>query len=520
MHLYKKILIGLVIVVSVLLLADFGLNFWIDKKLPTIISEKNDSPYYITYKNLDVALWSGNIKATGILLLPKASMKDTINKAGIYSRITSIEIKKFRVWDVLFNDKIKAKSITINEPHFILYKKNEKAISNARSIRSEVVEPFTKIVIVSDIYLNKGDVKIIYIKSGKPILSAQNITIQLEGIVITDAILKNKIPFSYSKYAFSCDSIYYRANEFYHIKADRLQTENRGLSMKKIAVVPEYTRKQFVQKLKKEKDLYAIKTESLIIKNMDWGFKNETFFFNAKSLLLDNVSANIYRSKMPDDDLSRKPLYNKLLREMKFYLKVDTLSIRNSMLVYEEEINFEKGPGKLTFNKFNLTATNIISGLGQKKLPDLKIKIHSMFMNTSPLKVNWTLNVLDKSDGFNIRGSILNFNTQKIKPFSKPYINATTEGVFDEVYFNFTGNDIADKGEFALKYHDFKVALYKKKDPEKKAKLKTAIANLFVKNDSDNKTKNTNVELKRIQEKSFYNFLWRSIAEGLKKILI
>jgi hypothetical protein len=62
--------------------------------------------------------------------------------------------------------------------------------------------------------------------------------------------------------------------------------------------------------------------------------------------------------------------------------------------------------------------------------------------------------------------------------------------------------------------------MFKKKKPEKEAKLKSAIVNLLVKNDSDEKPKNAAVELERIKEKSFYNFLWRSIAESLKKVLI
>jgi hypothetical protein len=36
-------------------------------------------------------------------------------------------------------------------------------------------------------------------------------------------------------------------------------------------------------------------------------------------------------------------------------MKIDTLSISNTKLVYEEEKNFDKGAGTLTFNDFNLT---------------------------------------------------------------------------------------------------------------------------------------------------------------------
>ena len=141
-------------------------------------------------------------------------------------------------------------------------------------------------------------------------------------------------------------------------------------------------------------------------------------------------------------------------------------------------------------------------------------------MKESPLNVDWSLNVLDKSDGFNIKGRILNFDAQKIVLFTKPYMNVTTKGILNEVYFNFTGNDVNAKGDFAIKYDNLKVQIYRKNDREKVNKFLTALGNLFVKNDTKGELKSAEVELDRIQEKSFYNFLWRSIAEGLKKILL
>ncbi|RZK12886.1 MAG: hypothetical protein EOO46_01500 [Flavobacterium sp.] len=518
--LYLKIIIGVIAILLLALVVNWGLNIWVNTKLPEIISDKNQTPYHITYDKLDVSLLSRDIKASGIVVVPKASMNDTLNKAGIYSKIESIEITDFSIWNVLFSDKIKAHAITINHPEVVLYKKNRKAVNNSKSIRNEVVEPFQKLIVVSNVNLNKGDFKIIYVKDNTPVLSVKNVTVQLDGILITDETLEKKIPFSYKSYAFNCDSLFFLTNKQYYIRANNIKTTNTGLELKNFSMVSEFNRKQFVRQLEKEKDLFTLKADDINIKNMDWGFKDEKFFFNTTNIVLDKMYANIYRSKIPEDDLSKKKLYNKLLRDLRFPLKIDTLSIKNSLLEYEEEKTFEKGAGLLTFNKFNLTATNLQSGFGQKKMADVKIKVNCRFMNTSPMKVDWRFNVLDKSDGFNIKGSILHFDTDQISVFSKPYINATTKGILDKVYFNFTGNDVKAKGDFALEYHDFKVKLHKKKKPEKEAKLKSALGNLFLKNDSKGELKTAEVELDRIQEKSFYNFLWRSIAEGLIKILL
>ena len=141
-------------------------------------------------------------------------------------------------------------------------------------------------------------------------------------------------------------------------------------------------------------------------------------------------------------------------------------------------------------------------------------------MNTSPLHVNWTLNVMDVSDGFDINGTLTHFDAEKIIPFTKPYLNITTKGIIDELRFDFTGNDKRNSGEFKVEYDDLKFTVYQKDNRKKKNKLLTFVSKIFVKKDTKDKLKNVLIDVERIPEKSFYNLLWRSIAEGLKQILV
>lgn len=518
MSIYKKIAIGVISVLLFLILINFGLNYWIKKQLPIIIHEKNKTAYNINYEKIEVSLFSRNIYAQTLLISPKNEPKDSKN--GLFSKIESITIKHFNIWDLAFRDIIQAESIIINKPRVILYKKGEKLLNNSKSIKSEIIEPFRKIIAVSNIYLNDGTVDVVSLDSQKPIFSVKKIILKLEGILITDATLNEKIPLRYKSYALVMDSLFYRPSVFYHINIGKVSTENNFLKIDNFSNLPQFNRPDFVKRLGKEKDIYTLKFDSAHVEKMDWGFKNDRFFFKANSLVINHFDANIYRGKMPKDDLSKKYLYNHLLRNIKFPLQIDTLQVLKSKLVYEEEIDFSKGPGVLNFDHFNLQATNLRSGFGLKKAADVKIKVNCVFMKTSPLNVNWNFNVLDLKDSFHIQGVISNFDVAAIGRFSKPYMNASFTGVFNKYRFNFYGNDNISKGNASLDYDDLKVKLFKKKDPKKEAKLKSAIVNLLVKNDSKDKAKTANVELERIQEKSFYNFLWRSIAESLKKILI
>ncbi|MBF03551.1 MAG: hypothetical protein CMP76_09670, partial [Flavobacterium sp.] len=112
------------------------------------------------------------------------------------------------------------------------------------------------------------------------------------------------------------------------------------------------------------------------------------------------------------------------------------------------------------------------------------------------------------------------FNAEKLVYFTKPYLNVVVKGDLEKVYFNFKGNDVVNQGDFALKYDDLKVEIYQNNKRYKKNGLLTAIGNLFVKDDSGEELKAVSVKVERVPEKSFYNLLWISVADGLKQVLL
>ncbi|MGV9003053.1 hypothetical protein [Flavobacterium sp.] len=497
------------------LVLNICLDLWIKHRLPSIINEKNNSSYFITYKNLKVSLLKRSILADNLVIVPKASLNDTLIKEGIYAKIKTIEIQQVNVWSLIFSNKIKANTIAITTPKIIIYDKE-----NKHSVRNSVVEPFEKIIKVSNVVLIHGDLKLISKGKDVPILSVQNINFYIKGVLITDTILTKKIPLEYQNYSLSCDSLFYHPNSFYNLKTKKVAITNSNIEIADFEMLPIFPRKEFVANLKSEEDIFTLLCKSISFKNSNCGFKNDDFFFHCKSITLDQANANIYRSKEPADDVTKKNLYNKLLRDLGFDLQIDTLKIKNSKLVYEEEKSFKVGGSRLSFYNFNLNAININSGFKKDKLPDVNIAIYCKFMNNSPFKVNWSFNVLDKRDGFNIQGKLTNFDTNQMDAFTKPYMNVTTKGILNEVHFSFTGNDVKSTGNFALKYDNLEVTVFQKDSRKKKNKFLSFITNLFVKKDSDEKKKDVTVEVERNQQKSFYNFLWLNVAEGLKKVLI
>ncbi len=231
------------------------------------------------------------------------------------------------------------------------------------------------------------------------------------------------------------------------------------------------------------------------------------------------MDANIFRSKIPKDDLSEKPMYSELLRSIKFAVFVQNLKVQNSLLVYEEDTKKSDGPGKLTFNDFNMTVKNLNSGKMKGKPTVVPISITCKFMNASPMNVKWSFDTAKMNDAFTISGNIADLPASRINPFIEPYLKIQATGLISDLIFNFKGTKQGINGTLKMVHQNLKIAILKQTG--EKDKILSAIANVFVRTDSGNYPESVVVEeVARDKTKSFFNLFWKGIEQGLKKTLI
>lgn len=169
---YFYLILGTLIL---LLFLNFGINFWIEHKLPKIINKKNDSDYNISYEDVSLSIWNFSIEIKDIMIVPKTHVEKSGEKLGVYAKVEKIVIDNFELWSILFGKKIKAQKLTITKPNITLYKNNKKPINDAKSINDKVVKPFEKIIIVSDVFLSQGNVKIVNNTTKKLLTTVTNI---------------------------------------------------------------------------------------------------------------------------------------------------------------------------------------------------------------------------------------------------------------------------------------------------------------------------------------------------------
>lgn len=409
---------------------------------------------------------------------------------------------------------IQIDKIEVQKPQFLSYSSHKKSTKKINKTSN-----FNDHIKINSFQINNANFNLNEARNNRNKLKINDINFQLQNIEINPESVVNKIPFLYETIEVTANSLNFNPNNIYELKTNEISYKNGNFSALNFEMKPKMSRKQFVKQLKFEKDLYTISTQKIQSK-IDIGFQGNDFYFKSNQINLNQVNANIYRSKIPPDDTIIKKLYSQTLRELPFILEVQQLNLNNSTLIYEEETATSNKAGKLTFTNFSAQIKNINSGYKKTKLPNVQAQINCKFMNDSKLTALWTFNPMNKSDDFNIKGSIFNFSAEKMTPFIKPYLHATAQGMIEEVRFNFNGNNTDAKGTFGINYENLKVTVY---NPHtgKERKAINLVGNLLLKSNTKNEYKEVDIKtVKRNQDRSFFNLFWLCIEQGLKQTVL
>ncbi|KQK26954.1 hypothetical protein AR438_01690 [Chryseobacterium aquaticum] len=446
----------------------------------------------------------GDIRNISIVPNDSKSGKTTMDLKA--SQIV-FNINKWEVADKKLNLDIK--DVLVNQVDGTIY---------AGTVKSDKKSDFSGIqfpVLVRNVTLKNSNIT--YDKENQP-LTLNNLNASFKNIELNGKSDNSGLAIKVKDYTMTAKNFAYKT-KFYNMTSGLLELNKNNVRIDRFAMKPLVSRAQFIRMIPVEKDLYDLEVNQITAKG-NWDLFSESKFIHATNMTISSANANIFRSKIPEDDPKEKLLYSRLLRSIKIPMFVDQLHLKNSTLEYEEDTPKSSGPGKLTFTNFNMNVKNLTSGRMKGKPTQVDIKIDCTFMKTSLLSVNWGFDVADQSDRFTIGGKLSNIPAVALNAFVVPYMSITATGTIQEMLFNFKGNPKGIGGTFNMKHKDLKISILDKKSKEKKGVL-SAVANIFIKTDSGKFPEFVVVEdVERDPTKSFFNLFWKGIEDGLKKTLI
>lgn len=355
-------------------------------------------------------------------------------------------------------------------------------------------------------------------KNGSRKLKVGNFNVKLNSVTSNRNILKESIPFHVKDRLVTAKTIDIDGGKYYNLKIGDVKNTGKTTHINHFAFLPKYSRDRFNKMIAVEEDLYTIKVKSINIVDQNSVIGDKTSI-NLDHILFDGVDCNIYHDLAPPDDIGIRYMFSKKLRDVKFPLYVKQIDVKNSKLTYEEIAEKAQIPGKITFDHFNAKIVNVNSAKMKGKPTLVKVDSDFKFFGDAATDVHWQFDVANKNDDYAINGTIRDLSVENANLFVRPYLNVSLDGKINYLKFDYKGNSKKIGGNFYFKYTDMHVN-FMNKNTGKERKLLTAIANIFVKNDSKGEPDHVEVDKERDPNKSFFNTLWQGIMEGLKKYLI
>ncbi len=307
-----------------------------------------------------------------------------------------------------------------------------------------------------------------------------------------------------------------------------LSTGTGEVYLRDFHLEPLYSQHDYTRKLGFQTDRMDIRISKLSFKRMNirkllFEGKLQAGLLQIDSLLLDD-----YRDKR----IARKPGFKPPMpqdgiRNLKTYLRIDTVMLTNGKATYSEQTGEE--PGVIFFDKMNATFTGLtndsvllMAGLVSE------LKGSAYLMGKGKLDATIRFNFGDRRNAFTFSSMIGPINLVEINPMLTKLLPAkVVSGKLNRLVIpQVSANDDFAKGKLLFYYNDLSIKVIDKKQTTW-TKIKTGVINwaandLVINNDNPNKSgkmKIGQIYFTRDKEKGIINFLWKSALSGLKSTM-
>lgn len=502
------VLLGLLAVLGLFL----GLQQFAKAELKKVLSDKLPPHIQVTHEQLHLNLFTGKAQLANFSI--KINNKDA--KLHTILNAENIVLTGISYWKYFAKDTLQFDLFSIQKPelrHYPYLMEEEKDTS-AQDYKKIPSIKINKIEIVD------GIASIMQDSADSLNISLSQINLVMHHVHLNKKSLQNKVPIGYNNLQLSLEELFVNMGDFETMSVRKLDIKHHKLTVSNFSIQSKYDKKELSKKATIERDHISFETDSIVLHQLDFGFRKNRFFISSDSLELIKPNLAVYRDKRLADDPKSKPMYSAMIRNLPFDIDIPKLAIHDGRIDYDELSDQGGIPGHLEFDALEASILNI-SNYGPKDRIT-EIEIQTLFMNHAKFHMKWTFNVHNESDEFLLLGSLKDFDTKSVNSFLTSGIRATVDGKIQELYFTINGNKVSSNGEMKMKYSKLNFNVLDK-DRKGVNKFLSTLGNLFVSSDSKKGTEKGyrygEIKAARAQNKSFFNYLWLNVSDGVVSIL-
>jgi len=480
------------------ILAGVAAQLFFTKKVKIVLSEQVPKEINLTYSEVSTNVFLGKISLTEV----SANSPD----GHINFDAQSVTVLGLRYMPLLLHGDMAIGNITLESPKLVHHQKEKD--TTAKKDKNLPTQNYS----VSKVTINNGSYQMLD-QTLDSVATLNDIDFTLSDIHFDQETATDNLPFTYGEYQLNTGKGRYALSALEFIAFEQMQLTPEDAGWQHFLLRTKYSKAELSRRITVEHDHYDLSIDEISLKHWDVGFENELPHLHLKALQLQTPIFHVYRDKLLPDDTSHKKLYNQALRDLRLDLQVDSIQIYEGLITYKERLEADVQPENLSFTNIDATIKNLHS----KGEGDVQIDINAKLMDNGPFTLDLSFDPQNKANDFLVKGSLSNFQSESISPFLKTNLNAEVKGSIQQMYFTISGNELESQGDMKMKYDDFEFTVLKK-DGLGVNKILTAVVNLFTKKGEktdDDGFRHGDFKVERKQDKSFFNYLWLNLQEGL-----
>ncbi|GGX04859.1 hypothetical protein GCM10007384_03100 [Aquimarina muelleri] len=465
----------------------------------------------IEYSDLNTEWINGNVSIQKPVI--HFYSKDSLHYTKI--KLEELSVLRFEYLPYITKKNIRISNVTLKEPEIYKYSNTNISSISKKSIKNPGFSSFN----INELTIQNGKISVFEKPSNTLKLDIKKFNIKITDFGTDNHTLLKKIPFRYHNINANFKKLNVILNQFDNLIIDDIYFDKNNVLAKKVEIKTKYDKRNLSNKIQTERDHVYLSIPVLELYNYHYYSNNKgNLFFKADSSKIKQPILELYRDKLIPDNKTYKPLYGKMLKQLNFNIHIPKIEVIDGFVGYEELVHYHTEAGRIYFENIN---TSIALSSANKKNENIKINSSAVFMGEAAVALDLRFKTETTQDNFTASGSFKNFTSKSINSFLENNLRSRAKGKVSEAYFTISGNDKRSIGDMKMKYQDFEFVILKK-DALKINKTFTALANLLV-NDGSKTDSNGyrfgKIEIERDQTKSFFNFLWISIRDGLKDVV-
>lgn len=517
-------LILLGIVCLLLLGLRLGRNWICEKALREVAAQAEGKGYAIDFKGVQVSVYSGNIRLTGLSLRPVREIAGNDSSAWYSATADEVELMGVEIWQLIREKRLNVRHVLVSAPeieHSFIPRKRKSAKA-PKAERAEATKPGLGLVHIDTLRIEGAKGSMLDRTKDAPNMQVERLDLLLSGIDVTlDAGSKPQVDLDAAR--LSMHGMESSMAPFYTFRIDSMlvQVPRDSSIIFGVHMTTDVDPGDYHKHMEFQKELYGLNIDTVMLAGFDLAAKLDEGILRARRLYVSGADFSIHRDKsIPlSPEKKRKPLLAERIAELPMPLSLDTIDLHRSSVTYHERLKRGDEYGSIAFTEIN----GVLTGINNVEVRD-DAEIHlagGASLGSAKAFIDLHMPVFIDRTTLSAHVRLQQLPAREINRMTDDLVHmSATAGRIHSVEMHMKGDDLKATGTVDIRYQDLHLEI---SEAIKHAGVFSFLANTVVRTSNmpgDKKFKVGRFKVERRQEASVFNYIWLCLREGMLDVML